>query len=200
MAAKKKTTKKKRQPKADPSALIIDAALDWSAKSGWRSLTMADIAEETGLGLAEIHAVYPCKSMILNGMVQRIDEQVFAAGEADGDSIRDRLFDLLMRRFDALDPIKPAISAIAHDSWCDPGAVFLTGPRMLSSMYWMLEAADVNASGLMGVARCKGLLLIYANAFRAWLKDDSADMAATMAALDRGLQQAERLESFCRGR
>ncbi len=197
---KKKSKKKKRQPEEDPAARVIDVALEIAAVSGWRTLNMADIAEETGLGLAEIHAIYPCKTMILNGLVQRIDEQVLAGGEADGDSTRDRLFDMLMRRFDALTPVKSSIRAIVSDTCCDPGSLLLTGPRMLSSMYWTLEAANVNASGLMGVARCEFLLLVYAYAFRAWLKDESEDMAATMVALDRGLQQAERLESFCRGR
>lgn len=200
MAAKKTTTKRKRQSKDKPDDLILDAALEWAAKLGWRSLNMSDLAEATGLTLAEIHAIYPCKQHILNGLVRRVDEQIFASGDADGDGIRDRLFDMLMRRFDVLNPLKPAITAIARDSWCDPVAFLITGPRMLSSMYWMLEAAGASPNGLIGAARCKVLGLIYANAFRVWLRDDTQDMARTMAALDRGLQQAERLECRSRGR
>jgi AcrR family transcriptional regulator len=196
----KKSSKKRAQPKGDHDALIIDAALKWAARKGWRSLSMADIAEETGLGEAEIHAIYPCKAMILNGLVRRIDEQVLAGGEAEGDGIRDRLFDLLMRRFDALNPSKAAIVSIARGTLCDPFAALITGPRMLSSMRWMLEAAGVRATGIMGIARCNVLCLIYANAFRVWVNDETADMSSTMAALDRGLRQAERFECSCRGR
>jgi AcrR family transcriptional regulator len=200
MAVKKKTTTRKRPAQNDPAAKILDAALDWAAESGWRSLKMTDIAEATGFNLGQIHAVYPCKASILNGLVRRIDEQVLNDGDADGDGIRDRLFDLLMRRFDALNNIKPAIKSMASDSLFDPIAALVSGPRMLSSMYWMLDAAGVNVSGLLGLVRCQGLLIIYANGFRVWLKDDSEDMSPTMAALDHGLRQAERLESCRRGR
>ena len=193
MAVKKKT-------KSDPAELIIDAALKWTAEKGWRSLTMSYLAEETGLSLPEIHVIYPCKATILNALVRSTDEQVLAAGAAEGDSIRDRLFDLLMRRFDVLNQNRAPITAIARDTWCDPATAFITGPRMLSSMYWMLDAAGVRANGLSGALRCKALLLIYANAFRVWLSDETEDMAATMAALDQGLARAEHLQSCCRGR
>lgn len=195
-----KNTKKRQKPSGNRVTLIIDTALELVSQSGWRSLTLAGIAERTGLGLAEIRVLYPCKAMILNGLISRIDEQILVDKDAEGDNIRDRLFDLLMRRFDALDHNKTAIAAIAREAWCDPAAALITGPRMLVSMHWMLEAAGAPSTGLMGAARCKVLGLIYANAFRVWLNDDSADMGPTMAALDQGLRQAERFESFCRGR
>ena len=48
-------------------------------------------------------------------------------------------------------------------------------------------------------ARCarKELALVYLNALRVWLADDTEDMAKTMAALDRGLRQAEMLIRLC---
>ena len=203
MAGKKTGTTrpgKSAKKQHDHDSLIIDAALDLAVRSGWRSLTMADIANETGLKLAEIRVIFPCKATILNGLVRRIDEQVLAEGDADGDSVRDRLFDLLMRRFDALNAYKPAVETIVRESWGDPAAALITGSRMLSSMQWMLEAAGVSTRGPLGLVRCNALGLIYAKAVRAWLKDSSEDMTATMAELDKGLRQAERLESVCRGR
>ena len=63
----------------------------------------------------------------------------------------------------------------------------------------MLEAAGVSVSGVFGAARVKGLVVVYANAFRVWLNDSTEDMAKTMAALDKGLRLAERMEKACRG-
>ena len=62
----------------------------------------------------------------------------------------------------------------------------------------MLEAAGVSSSGLFGALRVKGLAMIYAEAYRVWLGDDSKDMAKTMATLDRALGRVERLISLCR--
>ena len=65
--------------------------------------------------------------------------------------------------------------------------------RLNGSMRMMLDAVSINSSGPCGALRAKGLAVIYANTLRVWLDDESLDQAATMAALDRGLIQAERL-------
>ena len=208
MAASKKdkprptgTGKKRprRKKKADPADRIIDAALELSVSLGWQRLTLAAIAEETGLDVADVRAQFPHKAAILQGLIRRIDDQALKDGADEGSSHRDRLFDLLMRRFDALNPLKPAVAAIAREAWCDPAAVLVTGPSMWCSMARMLDGAGIKTRSLLGPARIKGLGLIYANAFRVWLGDDSEDMAKTMAALDKGLRFAEQLETTCRG-
>ena len=52
-------------------------------------------------------------------------------------------------------------------------------------------------AGVAGAMRVKGVALVFANAFRIWLRDDTEDMAKTMAALDAGLQRAESMAVFC---
>ena len=196
---RKKARKKRPRPATDPVETIINAALELTPRLGWRSLTIADIARETGLSLGEIRAACPGKTAILNALVRRTDDQVLAPGEVEGDSVRDRLFELLMGRFEALNPHKSAISVIVRDSWCDPAALLAIGPGLFCSMAWMLEAAGVPVSGIFGAARVKGLMMVYANAFRVWMNDSTEDMAKTMSALDKGLRLAERLEKARRG-
>jgi hypothetical protein len=55
----------------------------------------------------------------------------------------------------------------------------------------MLEAAGIGSGGLKGCLRVRGLALIYLTAARAWLGDDTEDLAPTMAALDRALMRAQ---------
>lgn len=171
---------------------LLDAALALTARKGWRGLTLNAVAKEAGVPLSRVHGVFPSKWTILDAFADRVDETVLArpASEA-GEPARDRLFDALMRRFDAMQPHKAAIVAIAHDLGREPLALFCTWPRLVKSMAWMLEAAGVDSSGLAGLVRTKGLAVIYLAAMRAWLSDDSADLARTMAVLDRGLRQAE---------
>ncbi len=60
----------------------------------------------------------------------------------------------------------------------------------------LLGAAGVSAEGLIGFARVQGFKAVMACALKAWMTDDSADMAKTMAALDKALARAERVASF----
>lgn len=178
---------------------IIDAALDLAAIEGWSGLPMARIAEASGLTLAGLHAAFPSKACLLDAFIRRVDAQVLAAGPADADdAARDRLFEVLMRRFDALAPRKAAVAAILRDI-VDPTVGLVGLPAVARSMAWTLEAAGLSSAGLGGLVRVQGLMLVYADAVRVWLRDDTADMAKTMAALDKGLRRAESLVHLASG-
>jgi AcrR family transcriptional regulator len=182
-----------------PTQQIISAALELSGVVGWRSLSMADIAARTGLSLAEIYATFPTKASILERFLDQVDRHVLSSLEdaSMDESARDRLFDVVMHRFDALRPYKAGVRSILRDQGADP----LAGPcalrRFMRSMAWMLEAAGLSPTGLSGLARLGGLGVLYASVFGVWLSDDTEDMSRTMAALDKGLGQVDRLITLC---
>lgn len=181
--------------KPDKHEKIIAAALKLAAKSGWHELTLAEIATAAKVSLPELAHMFPTKSAILAAWSRGIDADVLKAAEAEdlgGESARDRLFDVLMMRFDALSPSKPALQNISRDLARDPvAAVALVRPA-LQSLGWMLEAAGIDSSGVRGAVRVRGLALIWARVFRVWL-EDGEDQAKTMAELDRRLRQAEQM-------
>ena len=179
--------------KADRAALIVDAALKRAARDGWQALSLADLATEAGISVLQLYGVFCSKTAILEAFHRRIDAAVIAgAGEAEGERPRDRLFDTLMRRFDALLPYKAAVRAIARDMPADPLAALCGVPALLNSMGWMLEISGVSATGWRGRARAKLLFGIYLSVLRTWFADESADMTRTMAALDAQLRRSER--------
>ena len=63
-------------------------------------------------------------------------------------------------------------------------------------MQLMLETVGICSVGFQGELKARGLTIIYANSLRVWLDDESPDLAATMAALDRGLMRAEQIMSL----
>lgn len=184
--------KKARSKPADPATTVIEVALRLAGERGWAQLALADIAAAADLSLAELYAAYPSKTAILEALARHVDNQVLAGLEGGAEeSTRDRLFDLIMKRFDALAPYRDGLNAIARDLRQDPlGALCGTG-QLLRSMALMLEAAGVSSSGLRGVLRTKGLAAIYLATMRDWFRDDTADKARTMAALDARLRRAE---------
>lgn len=179
---------------ADTGPKVIKTAVDLAAEMGWRELTMARIAERSGVSLQEIYRHFASKSAILDGFSRMVDEAMLAEGPADpADSPRDRLFDLLMRRFDVLQSHREGLTAIARELRRDPVSSIAHLPQLERSMRWTLEAAGLEADGLIGLARVRVLGLLYLSVLRTWLKDESEDMAATMKALDGRLAQVEQL-------
>ncbi len=200
--ARKKSTRKSSKsgakPKAarpsEPKVALREALLRLTAAGGWRDLSYAEIAREAGLGLSAAYQAYPSKAAILMGIGRDIDARIFAGLDRDplDGSPKDRLFDLLMRRFDALNRHREAFAALAKDLPRTPGEGLALLCQLRSSLARMLEAAGISASGLRGALRIEGLGAIYAAALRVWFKDDSSDLSKTMAELDKRLSQAER--------
>lgn len=185
----------KASDKTDP---VIRAAFDLAERLGWRYVSLADIAGESKLSLAELYGLYRSKTDILIAFARAIDMSVLAgAGTPPEDesvaeeSVRDRLFDALMRRFEALGPYKEGLAAVLRDGAGGPVSLLCGGASLLRSMAWTLESVGVGSNGLKGRLRTKGLLAVYLSTLRVWLRDETDDLAPTMAALDRRLARAE---------
>ena len=177
----------------DRARRILDAAMRLAAEKGWRELGLAEIAAGAGVPLSDVRAVLPSRWAILAVVAAQVDESVLSVREEGvaHEPRRDRLFDLLMRRFDALAPYKAGLRAILGDARGDPMTILAAAPAVARSMTWMLEAVGVPVTGLRGAVRANALSCAYLITFRAWLRDDSPDLSHTMAALDRALTRAE---------
>ncbi|MBO6633115.1 TetR/AcrR family transcriptional regulator [Parvibaculum sp.] len=188
--------------KLDPEEKIVNAAMRLAASRGWRGLSLADIATSAKVSLAELSMHFASKAAILAAYGRRIDAKVLeevSAEEMSAETARDRLFDVLMMRFDAMGDDKEALGRIAADLRRDPIASAPLARPLLQSMGWMLEAAGIDSSGIAGALRIRGLAFVWAAAFRVWL-DDGEDQSKTMAELDRRLRDGaaflERVSQF----
>ena len=183
----------------DPEQML-DRALGLVAERGWSGTSLAEMAAAAKVPLDTFHRYYPSKAAVLRALSNRVDTAMLAGVEPTaGERARDRLFDAVMRRFDALNPHKAAVRAIVRDVGCDPLALACRAGPMCGVLSLTLEAADLDASGLRGLARIEGLAWVYLATMRTWLRDDTEDMAKTMAALDRRLRTADRVvAALCR--
>ena len=130
-------TKRPRRSAPIPER-IIEAALELAATENWASVTLGAIAEKAGVSLVQLHGTFGSKAAILDAFVEKIDHAVLAGiGKEDlSESPRDRLFDSLMRRLDALQPRKAAIGSI------------LRGARVRSVGARLCAAKDPQVDGL----------------------------------------------------
>lgn len=169
----------------------ISAALALAAERPWTEIGLADIAQRAGSTLAGLKAHFSSKGDILRAFMSLVDDEVLvrAPHRGEGQAARDALFEVIMSRFDVLEPWKAGLRSIAAGGLPEPSFV----AQALASQRWMLEAAGIEAGGLDGTVRAAGLGSLYAAVFRTWLDDDDPGLARTMAALDRRLRRGERV-------
>ena len=171
---------------------IIAAALRLAETRGWRDLSLGEIAGEAGLPLVEFRKEFQSKGQILSAFSRAVDLAVIEKFPAPGaDVARDRLFDVLLTRFEVMQPYKAAMRRIREDVGASPGESLAQMRPALKSQYWMLAAAGISGEGGTGFVRVQGLLSIYSRVFSIWVEDDDPGMARTMAALDRRLRRGE---------
>jgi AcrR family transcriptional regulator len=179
----------------EASDKALEAFLRLIADKGFGQVSLREVAEAAGLGVAELYRLYPDKVALTAAFMARIDAAVLAGTPRQSDpeeTARDRLFDVLMRRYDALRPHRPALAAIRRATMRDPLLAIELGPALRRSMAAMLEAASLASDGLRGVFRQNGLLAIHYAVSRVFDRDDTTDLSKTMAALDGRLKTAER--------
>jgi len=177
----------------------LDAFLGLIAEKGFSAVTLRDVATAAGLGFADLYRLYPDKVALVGAFMARIDGEVLAGTPSHDDpeeTARDRLFDVMMRRYDALKPHRLALRAIRRAGTRDPLLALALGPALRRSMAVMLEAASLPSEGLSGALRQNGLLAIHYAVSRVYDRDETADLSKTMAALDSRLKMAERWSQF----
>jgi len=173
----------------------VRAALELAQQRDWGDITLAGIARQAGLDLADLRREFACKSDILRAFQAEVDAEVLAKAKQAGpdQSVRDRLFDIIMTRFEVMGPYKPALKRIACYLRCRPGEASLIACSTLASQYWMLAGAGAKLGGAHAAVRVTGLAAVYGKVFQVWLDDPSPSLDKTMAALDRGLSNGERM-------
>lgn len=171
---------------------VIDAMLALVADHGWFALTLSQIAREAKVPLADLHLRFSDKNAILTAYSRRLDVTVLRGIDPEDladERLKDRLFDILMARFDEMQKHRGAIERLARDLSRDPLSILQGRRPVLRAMRWMLDGAEIEAEGLRGAVRVRALAAVWFAAFRVWL-EDGQEMNKTMAELDRRLDQA----------
>jgi AcrR family transcriptional regulator len=203
-AARSSSSKTKNDRGSRERDTIVAAFMALLAEKPIEQIGFAEIAAHAGVSLAELRGRYGSTLAILAAQMKETDRQVLAGGDADmaEEPPRERLFDVLMRRIEALAPHKAAVRSLARSAARNPGLAFALNGLSVRSQQWMLTAADISASGPKGMLRSQGLAVLFASVLRTFADDDDDGHAKTMAALDRALARGQRmaglLDDLCR--
>ena len=179
---------------ADPRARIVDALMALAAERRFEDIAIRDICDAAKVSLADFRDAFPSKGAVLGGFTRRIDRIVLAVDDAEfaKEAPRERLFDVLMRRLDAMAPYREGLRGIVAWLRRDPVAALAMNQAVVNSMRFMLEAAGIESAGVAGAIKLQGLALAWTRIVGVWLDDSEPDLSKTMAELDRELARGER--------
>lgn len=182
------------KPAAGPRYRIVEALMTLAAARPWDEIAVTDIAREAGMNLAEFRDHFPSKGAILAAFARTIDRKVLEGTTDDlvDEPVRERLFDVLMRRVDALTPYKNALRHIAGALRRDPAALIAMNGVSLNSQRFMLAAAGIDTEGPLAGLKLQGAVIAFSRTLDTWFDDDDPGLARTLARLDRELTRGER--------
>ena len=166
------------------------AALRLAADKPWGDLTLTAIAEEAGLALGDFYGL--TRDDLANAFDTYFDQAMSTAGPAGGDSPRERLFDVIMLRFEAMEDHRAGALSLMRDRDRTPRLLLRLPQHRADSAHWALASAglDDDSGAPLGL-KVAAIAFVIARTERAWRKDEHGDFALTMAALDKSLRAAE---------
>lgn len=173
---------------------VVDAFVMMLATTSFSDVKLRDVAEKADVPLAKLAMTFASRFDLFEAFAAQIDEMVLAGDDPDmaEEPARERLFDVFMRRFDALLPHKPALIQLERDLKRDPALAMSFARIALKSMTRMAASADINVEGARGALVRAGVLQVYGRVMRVFLQESDEGQARTMAELDKALRQAER--------
>lgn len=172
---------------------IIEAFMELLGERRIEEIDFADIAARAGVSMADMRGEFGSRLAILAAHIKEIDREVLAADRSDmaEEPARERLFDVLMRRLDALEPYKEALRSLLRSARSNPGFACALNGLTTRSQRWMLAAADIPSAGPAGAVRAQGLAIMFGRVLATFIDDDEPGHARTMAALDRALARGQ---------
>lgn len=171
---------------------LIEAALNLAETHGWQHVTLVNAARDAGLPLQDVRLRFPFKAMILLRLSRQLDAAALT-DEPYGNSPQERLFDLFMKRFDAMQEYRAGICTILQSLPKDPALAAFLAATTMESLRWMADSASLDRNGLGGLIRLNALLAVWSKTLLSWQKDTSPDLSETMQTLDHALTRANRM-------
>jgi hypothetical protein len=160
----------------------------------WEELPLRRIAQAADIELAECLESRIDKARVREQLERRLDRAMVDAGgeTSESERRRDRLFDAVMARFEAMEADRAAWTNILMSEQADASGLLARTARRARSAHWALEAAGVAGTRAANSLQTAWLTGVIARTQDSWLQD-GPDLSRTMRALDGALQDSSRM-------
>ncbi len=169
---------------------ICAAALELAARRGWNVVSPRDAARLAKIPAKTAENIFPRRDDMIPAIVAMIDDEMAASFSAQkGGCPHDRLFDAAMARFESLQLRRDGIKAISSACMNDPRLLAQLALAHARSARRIIETAIADDDAPKMAVLSFALFVAHEAAILNWLRDDTPDMARTMAFLDRALRR-----------
>lgn len=165
--------------------VALEVALKLAAEKPWNSISLAEIARAANKTLADFYGEID-KDGLVDELDKRLDKACCSEPIEPEASLRERIFEASMLRFEAMEDHRDAILSIRKSWMLDPVRRFKAAARRTRTARWILTCAEEDGPALS--ARAVILSGILFRAEEAWEKETSPDFTRTMSQLDRDLR------------
>ena len=176
---------------------IYKKIMEKISSDGWQMLDFESLSKEFDFDVLTKNGGVTNKMDLLVSFSEFVDasvKQLFDDDLKDGEiSVRERLLEALLIRFDVLAPYKVGIVELMKTFPNSPNFVFTGANSLRLSMEATLAAIGLESNGISRVIRVKGLSMVFLSAICTWSRDDSEDLSATTRVLDKRLKNVEEL-------
>ena len=186
------------QKKNETKEKILINAFDYLNEVGWKNFTFENLSKKKKIKLETIYFFFENKNFLLRDFSSFIDEQVILELQDESlkkSEVKDNIFEVLMIRFEKLQPYKKALQSIFELLRFQPKMLNTLAKQLFVSLDLVLDLSYAKKGFLFDKFALNGLFIIYTNVFNVWLEDDSQEMNKTMAKLDLLLSRSEYIVS-----
>ena len=172
---------------------IAQKTLEILEKKSWNSFSLEQILKNVKVEKSYVKTKFD----LLKTISKYVDYLLINKTKSlENSSSKDMLFEVLMARFDILELNRKAFLEIYKSLKKNPEQFIKLLPTFLESMITTAELSKYKVNGFKGAIRLKGLMLIYFITFYQWVDDKNSSLEKTMTALDKNLDQAEKLSKL----
>ena len=176
---------------------LIKEAFVVIERVGWDKFSLLDLTKKDKIEEKEINFFFKNKSDVIDKFSIMIDSMVESKINIDDFQIsskKDNLFELIMIRLEEMKIYKKSLKKIIDSAKKNPTLLSRISNNVMNTMDFYLELTSCYNDTPIDFLKKNTLFFIYSFAFRTWLKDETDDLASTMAELDRLLTMSEMVE------
>ena len=172
---------------------IAQQTLSILKKKSWKTFSLEQVLKSANVKKTNIKTKFDLLKLISKYVDYLL---INNTKTIENSSSKDMLFEVLMARFDILEVNRKAFLEIYKILKKNPQQFIKLLPVFLESMIITAELSKYKVNGLKGTIRLKGLMLIYFITFFKWVDDKDSSLEKTITALDKNLDQAEKLSKI----
>jgi hypothetical protein len=176
---------------------LIKEAFVVIERVGWDKFSLLDLLKKEKITEKEVNSFFKNKSDVIDKFSIMIDSVVESKINIDDfriSSKKDNLFELIMIRLEEMKIYKKSLKKIIESAKKKPILLSRISNNVMNTMDFYLELTSCYNDTPIDFLKKNTLFFIYSFAFRTWLKDETDDLASTMAELDRLLTMSEMAE------